>query len=67
MGCNKSLTECKRCTRFFSNEAALKQLHCEPKIKKEKCPHCSKAINCTNNLGRHLKNCEKATTHPSKC
>ena len=28
--------KCKRGTRFLSNEAALKQHHCEPQIKKEK-------------------------------
>ena len=28
--------KCKRCKRLFSNEAALKQHHCEPPIKKEK-------------------------------
>ena len=46
--------KCKRCTRCFSSEAALKQHQCEPQIKKEKCPHCSKTIvlitNCANNL-----------------
>ena len=41
--------KCKRCARFFSNEAALKQHQCELQIKKEKWPHCSKAINCANN------------------
>ena len=30
--------KCKRCTRFFSKKAPLKQHHCEPPIKKEKCP-----------------------------
>ena len=58
--------KCKRCTRFFSNEAALKQQHCDPQIKKEKCPHCSKTINRANDLEKHLRSCEKAPTHPSK-
>ena len=35
----------------FSNEAALKQHHCERQIKKEKSPHCRKTINRANNLG----------------
>ena len=30
--------KCKRCTRFFSNKAALKQHHCEPPIKKRNAP-----------------------------
>ena len=47
--------KCKRCTRFFSNEAALKQHHCEPPIKKEKCPYRSKIINRVNNLEKHLE------------
>ena len=42
--------KCKRCTRFFSNKAALKQHHYEPQIKKKKCPHCSKAINRASNF-----------------
>ena len=42
--------KCKKCARFFSNKAALKQHHCKPPIKKEKCPHCDKAIICANNL-----------------
>ena len=58
--------KCRRCTRFFSNEAALKQHHCEPQIKREKCPHCSKTIDRANNLKKHLRSCEKAPTHPSK-
>ena len=58
--------KCKRCTRFFSNEAALKQHHCEPQIKKEKCPHCSKTINRANNLEKHLRSSEKVPTRPSK-
>ena len=58
--------KCRRCTRFFSNEAALKQHNCEPQIKKEKCPHCNKTINRANNLEKHLRSCEKAPTHPSK-
>ena len=58
--------KCRRCTRFFSNEAVLKQQNCEPQIKKEKRPHCSKAINRANNLEKHLRSCEKAPTHPSK-
>ena len=43
----------KRCTKFFSNEAGLKQHHCEPPIKKEKCSHYGKTINRTNNLEKH--------------
>ena len=58
--------KCKKCTKFFSNEAALRQHHCEPPIKKEKCPHCGKAINCVNNLEKHLRSYEKAPTHPTK-
>ena len=58
--------KCRRCTRFFSNEAVLKQHHCEPQIKQEKCPHSSKTINRANNLEKHLRSCEKAPTHPSK-
>ena len=58
--------KCKRCTKIFSNKAALKQHHSEPPIKKEKCPYCSKAINRSNNLGKHLKCFEKAPTHPAK-
>ena len=58
--------KCKRCTRFFPNEAALKQHQCELQIKKEKRPHCSKTINRANNLEKHLRSCEKAPTHPSK-
>ena len=58
--------KCKRCTRFFSKEAALKQHHCEPAVKKEKCPHCGKTINGVSNLEKHLKSCEKAPTYPVK-
>ena len=58
--------ECKRCARFSSNEAALKQHHCESPIKKEKCPNCGKTINRANNLEKHLRSCEKAPTHPAK-
>ena len=58
--------KCKRCTRFFSNKAALKQHHCKPLIKKEKFPHCVKIINHTNNLEKHLRSCEKAPTHLAK-
>ena len=58
--------KCKRCTGFFSNEAALKQHHCEPQIKKEKWPHSSKTINHANNSEKPLRSCEKAPTHPSK-
>ena len=57
---------CKRCTRFFSNEAALKQHPSEPPVRKEKCSHCSKIINRANNLEKHLASCEKAPTHPAK-
>ena len=58
--------KCRRCTRFFSNEVALKQHNCERQIKKGKCPHCSKTISRANNLEKHLRSCEKAPTHPSK-
>ena len=58
--------KCKGCTKFFSNGAALKQHHCESQIKKEKCPHCIKTINPTNNLEKQMRRCEKAPTHPSK-
>ena len=58
--------KCKSCTRFFSNEAALKQHQCEPQIKKGKFPHCSKTINRANILEKHLRSCENAPTHPSK-
>ena len=58
--------KCKRCIRFFSSEAALKQHYFEPQIKKEKFPHCSKTISCANNLEKHLRNYEKAPKHPSK-
>ena len=58
--------KCKKCTRFFSNEAAPKQHHCEPPIKKEKHPHCGKVIISTNNLEKHLRSCKKAPTHPTK-
>ena len=37
-----------------------------PPIKKYKCPHCSKVINCAKNLEKHLRNCEEAPTHPAK-
>ena len=36
--------KCKRRTKFFSNKAALKQHHCEPLIKKDKCPKPSIAL-----------------------
>ena len=58
--------KCKKCTRFFSNEAALKQHYCELPIKTEKCPHCGRSINCVNNLEKRLRSCEKAPTHPAK-
>ena len=58
--------KCKRCTTFFANEAELKQHHCEPQIKNEKCLHCSKTINRVNNSEEHLRSCDKALTHPSK-
>ena len=56
----------KKCARFFSKEAALKEHQCEPPIKTEKSPHYGKAINCTNNLEKHLRSCKKAPTHPAK-
>ena len=62
----KTKHKCRRCTRFLSNEAALKQHHCEPQIKEEKCLHCSKTINRANNLEKHWRSCEKAPTQPSK-
>ena len=58
--------KCKRCTRFLSSEAALKQHHCESPIKKEKCLHCSKTIKHTNNFEKHLRSCVKALTHHAK-
>ena len=58
----RNQNKCKRCTRFFSNEALLKQHHCEPPIKKEKRPHCGKVINRANNL----RICEKGPTDPIK-
>ena len=62
----RSKHKCKRCTRFLSNEAVLKQHQRELQIKKEKCPHCSKTINRANNLEKHFTSCEKAPKHPSK-
>ena len=38
----------------------------EPQIKKDKYHYCSKTINRTNNLEKHLRSCEKAPTHSSK-
>ena len=58
--------KCKRCTRFFSNKAALEQHQCELEIKKEKCFHFSKTISRANNFEKHLRSCEKVPTHPSK-
>ena len=58
--------KCKKCIRFFSNEAALEQHHCETPIKKEKRLHCGKTINYANNLGKDLRNCQKAPTHTAK-
>ena len=40
--------------------------HCEPAIKKDKCPRCSKVINCAINLKKHLKSCQKALTCPAE-
>ena len=57
---------CQRCTRFFSNEAALNQHYCEPPIRKEECPNCGKTISCANNLEKHLGSCEKVPTHTAK-
>ena len=54
--------KCKRCTRFFSNEAALNQYHCEPPIKNGKFPHYSKTISRANNMEKHLRSCETAFT-----
>ena len=31
--------KCKKCARFFSDKAALKQHHCKLSIEKEKCLH----------------------------
>lgn len=47
--------KCKKCARFFSNQAGHKQHHCKPSIKKEKCSHSEKAINCTDKLEKHLQ------------
>ena len=57
--------KCKKRARFFFNEALLKQHHCESPIKKEKCPHCGKAISHANNLEKHLRSSEKVPTHPA--
>ena len=62
----KTKHKCKRYTRFFSNEAVLKQHYCEAQIQKEKCTLYSNTINCANSLEKHLTSCEKAPTHPSK-
>ena len=56
----------KSCTRFFSNESALKQHHREPRIKPEKYLLCGKTINPANSLEKHLRSCEKVPTHPAK-
>ena len=56
----------KSCTRFFSNESALKQHHCEPRIKPKKYLLCGKTINPANSLEKHLRSCEKVPTHPAK-
>ena len=58
--------KCKRCTRLFSNEAALKQHYCEPPNKMQKFTHCSKTTIRPNNLEKYLRSCEKAPTHTSK-
>ena len=55
--------KCKRCT---SEEAMLKQHHCELPIKKEKSHHCIKTINRPNNLEKLLRSCEKTPTHTVK-
>ena len=31
-----------------------------------KCLHCNKTMNHANNLEKHLRRCEKASTHPAK-
>ena len=62
----ESNTNAKGVPEFFSNKDVLKQHQCEPQIKKEKCPYCSKTINRANNLEKHLRSCEKAPTYPSK-
>ena len=62
----KCLTERTKCTRIFSNKAALNQHHCELQMKNEKCPHCSKTINRVYNLEKHLRSYEKDPTYPSK-
>ena len=56
----------------WKNQTQMQELYqiflkrsCEPPIKKEKCPHCSKTINHANDLEKHLRSCEKASTHPS--
>ena len=56
----------KRCTRFYFEEAALKQNQCETSIKKRICPYCGETINCANKLEKHLKICEKAPTDTAK-
>ena len=68
MKCLIKRTNCKskRYTRFYFDEAVLKQNRCETSIKKRICPHCGETINCVNKLERHLRSCEKTTTHPAK-
>ena len=58
--------QCKRCTSFSSNKAALNQRLREPPVKKEKCIHCGETINRANNLEKHLRSYEKTPTHPAK-
>ena len=58
--------KCKKCTKFFSNDVAVKQHQFESRIKMEKCLHCSKTINQAYNLEKRLRSCKKALTHPTK-
>ena len=55
--------KCKKCAKFFFNEAALKHYNCESSIRKKKHPHCGKGINCTDNLEKHLENDGERSAH----
>ena len=56
----KTQRKSKKCARFFSNEAALKQYHCK------EMSHCGQVINCADNFKKHLRSCEKVPTHTAK-
>ena len=55
--------KCKKCARFFFNEAAFKHYNCESSIRKKKHLHCGKGINCTDNLEKHLENEVERSAH----